>query len=162
MRTVFLVLVLAFPLLGGCAGPPRSSEVPTGDEARAIVAQIDSMIDVVVDGAARVDADAVLAPTAGEDSLTLLVGDVLLSGHDHILEEFRASYEPLQSQEHTLVEKQIRLLSPDVALALVSAWGTYTDDAGWTSEPVSLGVTFVFVRRGDTWRLTHAHQSFIE
>ncbi len=162
MRTIVVAFVLTCPLLGGCTAPQGSRGVPTGDEAQAIVARIGSMIDVVVDGAARVDADAVLAPTAGEDSLTLVVGDVLLSGHDAILARFRESYEPLRSQEHTLVEKQIRLLGPDVALALVSAWGTYTDDAGWTSDPVGLGVTFVFVRRGDEWRLTHAHQSFIE
>ena len=158
-RGLPVVVALA---VGACGGATGSGEVPTGAEAEAIVAELDSLIQVVVDGAARVDAEAVLAPAVGEDSLTLLVGDVLLGGYDEILGQFRESYELLESQEHTVVDKQIRFLGPDVALALVTAWGTYTDDAGWVSDPVGIGVTFVFVRRGDRWRLTHAHQSFIE
>ena len=37
--------------------------------------------------------------------------------------------------------------------------GTYTDIAGWTSEPVGLGTTIVFVRENGQWRARHAHQS---
>jgi hypothetical protein len=37
--------------------------------------------------------------------------------------------------------------------------GTYTDKAGWTYEPVGIGITVVFVRENGQWRARHAHQS---
>lgn len=162
MKTGQGVLALSCLLFLQSCGSLDSRSVTGGLDDEALVEEIDAVIEDIVAGAARVDADAVLASSAGEDSLTLVVGDVLLSGHDEILERFRESYEPLQSQEHTLVEKRIRILGPDIALALLTAWGTYTDDAGWTSDPVGLGLTLVLVRRDGRWRLTHAHQSFIE
>ncbi|MFI5078690.1 MAG: nuclear transport factor 2 family protein [Vicinamibacteria bacterium] len=40
--------------------------------------------------------------------------------------------------------------------------GTYTDKAGWTSEPVGLALTIVFVRQNGVWRAVHAHQSIAD
>jgi hypothetical protein len=37
--------------------------------------------------------------------------------------------------------------------------GTYTDKAGWTSPPVGLGLTVVFVREHGVWQAQHIHQS---
>lgn len=148
-------------ILGGCQSP-ESGGIPTGAEADAMVAEIEAVIETITAGAARVDAQAVLSPAAGQDSLTLIVGDVLLRGYDTILEDFQETYEGLESQEHTPVDRQIRLLGPDVAVALLTAVGTYTDDAGWTSPPVGLGITLVLVRENGRWRLTHAHQSTID
>jgi len=50
-------------------------------------------------------------------------------------------------------------VSRDVAIVTVIADGTYTDKAGWTSEPVGIGTTLVFVRVNDEWQVRHAHQS---
>ena len=53
----------------------------------------------------------------------------------------------------------MRLLSPDVAVVMAVGEGTYTDQAGWTSPPVGMGTTIVFVREDGQWRARHAHQS---
>jgi hypothetical protein len=49
-----------------------------------------------------------------------------------------------------------------VALVTATAEGTYTDKAGWTSKPVGLGITIVFVRQDGAWRAVHAHQSIAD
>ncbi|MCL7982681.1 MAG: nuclear transport factor 2 family protein, partial [marine benthic group bacterium] len=58
-----------------------------------------------------------------------------------------------------ILEKRIRLLSPDIAVLTAVSEGTYTDKAGWTSEPVGIGHTIIFVRENGTWRARHVHQS---
>ena len=74
-----------------------------------------------------------------------MTGDVLLSGFERIREQFRRTYSGIERQDQTVLEKRVRLLSPDVAVAMAIAEGTYTDKAGWTSEPVGIGTTIVFV-----------------
>ena len=91
-------------------------------------------------------------------SLTF-TGDVMLSGLDYIRETFRDTYAGLESQDNTIIEKRVRILSPDVAIVIATSEGTYTDKAGWTSEPVGMGHTLVFVRENGEWRARHVHQS---
>ena len=134
----------------------------TGDpNDPAITAVIDSLLAIVMDGAARVDADRVLEPAGGSGELTFVTGDVVLSGLETIRERFRETYSGLLRQDQTLIEKRIRILSPNVALAILVGEGTYTDKAGWTSEPVGIGTTIVFVKENDRWQIQHAHQSIL-
>jgi uncharacterized protein (TIGR02246 family) len=155
LRAFNAVLVAVAVALTGCR--PSAGTVDPNDPA--ITAIIDSLVQVAMDGAAAVDADRVLAPAAGEGELTFVTGDVVLTGFEPIRERFRSTYAGLLRQDNTLIEKRIRVLSPDVAIAFAVAEGTYTDKAGWTSEPVGIGTTLVFVKENGEWRLRHAHQS---
>lgn len=123
------------------------------------IAAIDSLIAGAMEGAANVDADRVLAMAVQDSTLTFLTGDVLLTGFEPIREQFRKTYSNLQRQQQTIIEKHVRLLSPDVALVTAVAEGTYTDKAGWTSPPVGIGTTIIFVREDGEWRAQHVHQS---
>jgi uncharacterized protein (TIGR02246 family) len=125
----------------------------------AIIAAIDSMVEETMEGARNVDADRVLAMAEGEGELTFITGDVMLSGLDYIREIFRDTYAGLERQDQTIIEKRVRVLSPDVAIVIATSEGTYTNPAGWTSEPVGIGTTIVFVRENGEWRARHAHQS---
>jgi len=147
--------------LAGC----QSSAAPGGlgtSEVEAATAAVDVILDSVFAGAARVDADAVLRPAVDVDSLTMIIGDVILGGYEPILERFRETYAGLERQDQTLVEKHVRVLSPDVVLVEVIGQGTYTDLAGWTSDPVGIGLTVVFIRQAGQWRVTHVHQSIVD
>ena len=84
----------------------------------------------------------------------------LLSGLETIRGVFEDSYAGLASQEQTVVAKRVRLLSPDVAVLMVVGEGSFTDVAGFKSDPVGIGLTVVFVREDGQWRARHAHQSF--
>jgi uncharacterized protein (TIGR02246 family) len=95
----------------------------------------------------------------GEGELTFITGDVMLSGLEYIRETFRDTYAGLERQDQTIFKKRVRILSPDVAIVIAVSEGTYTDRAGWTSEPVGIGTTIVFVRENGEWRARHAHQS---
>lgn len=95
----------------------------------------------------------------GEGELTFITGDVILTGLETIREAFSATYAGLEGQETTVLESRVRVLSPDVAIVIAVSEGTYTDQAGWTSEPVGMGHTIVFVRENGQWRARHAHQS---
>jgi len=37
--------------------------------------------------------------------------------------------------------------------------GSYTDKANFTSPPVGMGSTVIFVKRDGVWRAVHFHQS---
>ena len=125
----------------------------------AITAAIDSIMNEVMEGSAQADADRVLAMAEGEGELTFVTGDVMLTGLEVIRTSFERTYTGIASQQQTINEMRTRILSPDVALVIAVGEGTYTDNAGWTSEPVGLGITIVFVRENGQWRARHAHQS---
>jgi uncharacterized protein (TIGR02246 family) len=118
-------------------------------------------MESVMAGAAAADADRVLAAAEGEGELTFITGEVMLSGIETIRSRFEDSYAPIRSQQQEILERGVRLLSPDVAVVAVVGEGTYTDNAGWTSDPVGIGTTIVLVREDDRWRIRHAHQSIV-
>ena len=149
-RTVSLIACAA--ALTGCQ--PRFDP-----QDQAITAALDSIMEAVMAGAAQVDADRVLAMAEGEGEMTFITGDVMLAGLDVIRTSFKNTYAGLASQQQTVDELRVRILSPDVAMVMAVGEGTYTDKAGWTSEPVGLGVTIVFVLENGQWRARHAHQS---
>ena len=151
MRTPVVLAIAAAAVLVACRPPRFDPEDP------AVVAAIDSIVGSMVEGSSNVDADRVLAP-AGED-LTFLTGEVLLSGRESIRARLRETYAGLKSQQQTVIEKRVRLLTPDVAVVMAVSEGTYTDRANWTSPPVGIGTTIVFVREQGQWRARHVHQS---
>jgi hypothetical protein len=115
-----------------------------------ISAVIDSIANAAREGSAQVDADRVLAMAEGEGEFTFIAGDVMLSGFEQIHTAFKNTYAWLASQQQTVLEQRIRILSPDVAIVMA---------VSWTSEPVGIGITVVFVRENGQWRARHAHQS---
>jgi len=151
MRTTLLIAIAGAALIAGCRPPRFDPEDP------AVVAAIDSIVQSMVEGSSNVDADRVLA--AAGDDLTFITGEVLLSGLEPIRARFRETYAGLKSQHQRVIEKRVRLLSPDVAVFLAVSEGTYTDQAGWTAPEVGIGTTIVFVREQGQWRARHAHQS---
>jgi uncharacterized protein (TIGR02246 family) len=127
-----------------------------------IVAAVTAILDKAVAAAAATDAEGVLAASTRDDSFTFITADRMLKGYDEALAAFRTTYALLQSQTHQIIERRIRVLSPDVVLVSVVSEGTYTDKAGFTFPPVGLGSTAVFVRRNGEWRVIHYHQSVAE
>lgn len=155
MRSLITVAIAGAALLVGCqAAPTFDPDDP------AVVAVLESRLQTAMEGAARVDAAEVLGIAAAD--MTFITGDVMLSGLDSIRAQFEDTYSGLESQKQTVFEKQVRILSPDVALVLATGEGTYTDKAGWTSEPVGLAITILFVRENGVWRAVHAHQSIAD
>jgi uncharacterized protein (TIGR02246 family) len=147
----------AIVLLGAAACQPA----PFNPEDPAAIAAIDSLLQNAMAGAAAADADRVLAFAEGGGELTFVTGDVILTGLEPIREQFKRTYSGIERQNQTVIEKRIRLLSPDVAVAMSVSEGTYTDKAGWTSDPVGIGTTIVFVKENGQWRARHAHQSIV-
>jgi uncharacterized protein (TIGR02246 family) len=144
-------------VLGGCGGTSATAKVDPSDPT--ITATVDSLLGVALDGAARADADRALQVVADSGEVTLLVGNVMFTDLDKIRSGFRETYAGLERQDQTLLEKRIRVISPDVAIATIIGEGTYTDKAGWTSEPVDIATTLVFVKENAGWRVRHAQQS---
>jgi len=149
-RTVSMIACAA--LLTACQGQFDPNDP-------AITAAIDSIMNDVMEGSAQADADRVLAMAEGEGEFTFVTGDVMLTGLEVIRTSFERTYTGIASQQQTVDEMRTRILSPDVALVIAVGEGTYMDNAGWTSEPVGLGITIVFVRENGQWRARHAHQS---
>jgi len=142
-----------------CAAALTGCQARFDPQDQAITAALDSIMEAVMAGAAQVDADRVLAMAEGEGEMTFITGDVMLAGLDVIRTSFKNTYAGLASQQQTVEELRVRILSPDVAMVMAVGEGTYTDKAGWTSEPVGIGITVVFVRENGQWRARHAHQS---
>lgn len=152
----FRLLAVALTLTAlGCQ--PKS--IAFDPEDPGVTAQIESSLKQAMEGAAAVDAEKALAVTTRDKDFTFLTGDVMLVGYDDALPRFKKTYAKLQKQHTEILLSRVRLLSPDVALVTAVGEGTYTDTAGFTSEPVGLGATIVFVRRNGEWRAVHFHQS---
>ena len=128
-------------------------------EDPAVVAQIDAALRQAMAGAAAVDAEKALSVTTKDKDFTFVTGDLMLVGYENILPRFKDTYSTLEKQHTELTTSRVRLLSPDVAVLTAVGEGTYTDKAGFTSEPVGLGATLVFVRKDGEWRVVHFHQS---
>jgi len=152
---VSMLVTLAFATVSAACQPGAEFD----PEDPEIIAAIDAVFEEVMDGARNVDADRVLAQAETNGELTFITGDVMLGGLDYIREKFQYSYSHFERQDLTVIEKHVRLLSPDVAIVFAVSEGTYTDKAGWTSEPVGMGHTLVLVRQNGEWRLSHEHQS---
>ena len=154
MRSGVVLVILGALSLLGCHAPAAFDP-----DDPAVVAAIEFQLQSAMAGAAAADADRVLANAGGEGELTFITGDAMLSGLETIRGRFKETYAGLAKQDQTVREKRVRILSPDVALVTAVGEGTYTDKAGWTSEPVGIGLTIVFVREDGVWRARHAHQS---
>ncbi len=137
----------------------QTRPAPVNPEDPAIVAAIESTLKVALDGAAAANAEQALSVTTRDEDFTFISGDVMLTGYDQALAAFRETYAMLEKQTTEPIERRIRVLSPDVVLVTSVSEGTYTDKAGFTSAPVGLGSTIVFVRRNGEWRAIHFHQS---
>ena len=145
---------MSFTLLS-CGGETRAVD-PEDPEITAAVTQI---LDRAVAAASAADAEGVLSVTTRDDSFTFITDDVMLIGYDQALDAFRETYAMIQSQTNTPIERRVRVIAPDVVLVTAISEGTYTDHAGYTSPPVGLGSTILFVKREGEWRVIHFHQS---
>lgn len=143
--------------VSACA--PQSQSFDPNDPA--VLAVIDSLMQVTVEASRRVDPVGVMAAMGTGEDFTLVTGDVMLRGSDAVAAAMADTYSGLQSQYSTVSQSYARLLSPDVAVFSAVSEGTYTDLAGWTSEPVGMGITVVFVRENGRWMGTLVHQSIV-
>lgn len=151
MRIPVVVAIAGAALCAGCQPAQFDPDDP------AAIAAIDSIVQSMMAGAREVNAAQVLSGAAPD--ITFITGDIMLAGLETLRARFDETYAGLTGQDQTLLDSRIRLVSPDVALVTAVAEGTYTDRAGWTSDPVGIGTTLVFVRENGTWRVRHAHQS---
>lgn len=151
MRIQIVAAIAGSAVLSACQ--PRSFD----PQDPVAIAAIDSIVQSMMAGAREVNAEQVLSAAASD--ATFITGDVMLSGLETLRARFTETYAGLASQQQNVLERRIRLVSPDVALVTAVGEGTYTDKAGWTSEPVGIGTTLVFVRENGQWRVEHAHQS---
>ena len=137
----------------------QSQPVAVNPNDPEIAAAVEAILDKAVAAAVATDAEGVLSASTRDDTFTFITGDRMLKGYDESLAAFRKTYALLQGQTSQIIERRTRVLSPDVVLVSAVSEGTYTDKAGYTSPPVGLGSTAVFVRRGGEWRVIHYHQS---
>ena len=154
MRLLIVATLAGVLSLAACQQPVEFD--PDDPET---IAAIEAVLSEAMEGARNVDADRVLAAAEGEGELTLITGDVMLGGVVYIRETFRQTYDGLVGQDQTVLASRVRVLSPDVAIVIAVSEGTYTDKAGWTSDPVGMGHTLVLVRESGDWKIRHAHQS---
>jgi len=150
--------VAALALLALATGCQQKTAA-VNPEDPAIIAQVDSVLQIAMAGAAAANAEQALSVSTKDQDFTFITGDLMLTGYDNILPRFEDTYSMLQKQTSQVIQKRVRVLAPDVVVVSAITEGTYTDKAGYTSDPVGLGSTIVFVRRNGEWRAVLFHQS---
>ncbi len=157
MRMMPVAAVAGFVACVSACAPQSSQSFDPNDPA--VIAVIDSLMNDAVQASREVDPVKVLESMGTGENFTLITGDVMLRGSETVAAAFADTYNGLLRQTSTLEQSYTRLLTPDVAVFSAVAEGTYTDLAGWTSEPVGLGLTVVFVREDGRWVGRVVHQS---
>ena len=157
MRTRTYLLSACALVLAACQRPSDAANFNPTDPVE--LAAIDSVMQTTIEGARTADADLVLKAAEGPAEFTFITGDVMLSDVNVLREKFRASYAHVKRQDQEILDRRVRLITPNVALYTFVGEGTYTTDAGFTSEPVGMGVTIVLVKHDGKWQAQHAHQS---
>lgn len=158
-RVTGVLIPLLVAALAVCTLGCRPAPAPVNPNDPEIIAAIEKVVSVAQEGAAAADAERALSVTTMDDDFTFITEDTMITGYDKALASFRDTYSMLQKQTSEVVSSRVRVLAPDVVLVTGISEGTYTDKAGFTSEPAGLGVTIVFVRRNGEWRAVHYHQS---
>jgi ketosteroid isomerase-like protein len=105
--------VLAALVLAAACRPQPVAVNPNDPE---IVAAVGAILDKAVAAAAAIDAEGVLSASTRDDTFTFITADRMLKGYDEALAAFRKTYALLQGQTHQIIERRIRVLSPDVVL----------------------------------------------
>jgi len=154
-------IVLPLLVASACGSPPASVKQSEPSEAE-VVSTVEATLDKAVAASLTGDAEGVLGAAPRDDTFTFVTADRMLVGYDQALAAFRQTYAMLQGQTNQVIQKRTRVVSPDVVLVTLVSEGTYTDKAGYTSDPVGLGLTAVFVRQAGEWRVVHVHQSVAE
>src|SRR5262245_30657330 len=140
-RLIRLSILVVLALCAGCRSQPATVN-PNDPE---IVAAVEAILDKAVAAAGAVNAEGVLSASTRDATFTFITADRMLTGYDDTLAAFRRTYALLQGQTTQIIERHTRVLSPDVVLVSAVSEGTYTDKAGFTSAPVGMGSTAVFV-----------------
>ncbi len=157
MRMMPIAAVAGVVLCMSACAPQSSQSFDPNDPA--VIAVIDSLMNNAVQASREVDAVRVMESMGTGENFTLVTGDVMLRGSEAVASSFADTYEGLLRQSSTVDETHTRLLTPDVAVFSAVGEGTYTDLAGWTSEPVGLGLTIIFVLEEGRWVGRVVHQS---
>ena len=157
MRMMPVAAVAGFVACVSACAPQSSQSFDPNDPA--VIAVIDSLMNDAVQASREVDAVGVMESMGTGENFTLVTGDVMLHGSEAVTSAFADTYEGLLRQTSTVDETHTRLLTPNVAVFSAVGEGTYTDLAGWTSEPVGLGLTIIFVLEDGRWVGRVVHQS---
>ena len=157
MRSIHILAGALTLALAGCGAQSENAAFNPTDPVE--LAAIDSVMQATIEGARTANADLVLKPAEGPAEFTFITGDVMLSDVNLLREKFRASYAHVKRQDQEILDRRVRLITPNVALYTFVGEGTYTTEAGFTSEPVGMGVTIVLVKHDGKWQAQHAHQS---
>ena len=157
MRMMPVAAVAGFVACVSACAPQSSQSFDPNDPA--VIAVIDSLMNDAVQASMEVDAVGVMESMGTGENFTLVTGDVMLHGSEAVASAFADTYEGLLRQTSTVDETHTRLLTPNVAVFSAVGEGTYTDLAGWTSEPVGLGLTIIFVLEDGRWVGRVVHQS---
>ena len=157
MRTSHVLLGACAIALAGCQA--KRAEAAFDPKDPVALAAIDSLMKPTIEGAQAANADQVLKIAQGPAPFTFLSGDEMLSGLPKIHEAFAKTYQHVKRQDQEILEHEVRLVAPDVALYTAVGEGTYTTPSGWQSQPTGIGLTVVLVKHDGRWQAVHAHQS---
>lgn len=157
MRTTHVLLGACTIALAGCQA--KRAEAAFNPKDPAAVAAIDSVMKPTIEGARAANADQVLKIAEGPAEFTFVSGDVMMAGLPKIHDAFAKTYAHVKRQDQQILEHDVRLIAPNVALYTAVGEGTYTTPSGWKSQPTGLGLTVVLVKQDGRWQAVHAHQS---
>jgi ketosteroid isomerase-like protein len=151
-----LAVVLASTLLAGAS--PDGREPLTPAQRAAIEKAVTETHDQILQAARALKADANLEFMLDTDRGALVSGGRIFLTRAEATDAFRGAYAGLKSQEITIVQRHVNVLSPTIALLVAEVQGVATtlDDRTLSGRSAQ---TVVFVLADGRWKVVHAHQS---
>lgn len=127
-------------------------------ERMAIEAEIRALLDQCYAAARKVDVDRTFAafsvlPVGAIDS------GVFFPAREDFVSHFREGFARSNGQDIELADTRIAVLAPNVAIATTHGHDT-SDFKDGSTFAGDFAATFVFAKEGNSWKITHYHQSW--
>lgn len=157
MKKTILPLLLMAVIIGSCNS--TKPETLTEEQKLAIIEEVKIVDAAIAEAIINKDADATFSSMDPDNFLRFIDNGRVMEDYNSTVSGFRESYAGLDSVSLEFTDRKYTVLSP----TLVLSTSRFTEDATtMDGNTISLkgAVTGVMQKRGDTWQLIHAHQSY--
>lgn len=160
MKTISFLLLFVVFLLTSFSNPQQvpQTNVLTTDQEQAIIKELKSKVDLIVEGINKLDADLALTDMDGKHFYRFINNGYIVDDYESTYMILKNNYAGLKELKLTITDESYTVLSPNSALHSARFMEEFSDvsdnkfsfKGAWTA---------VFQKIDQVWKVVHVHQS---